>query len=77
MKVKVRPDGTIVHIYTDKVSLSGIGETTIKRASHVEPNKDNKWTADMRPSGGGVLGPFDTRAAALMAEVAWLEENIL
>ncbi len=77
MKVKVKPDGTVVHIYTDKVNLSGIGETTIKRASHVEPNKDNKWEADMSPSAGPLLGPFDTRSEALAAEVAWLEKNIL
>ncbi len=77
MKVKVRPDGSVVHIYSDKVNLSGIGKATIKRASHVEPDENNKWEADMSPSGGKVLGPFDTRSEALAAEVAWLEENIL
>ncbi len=30
------------------------------------------WWADLSPSKGPVLGPFDTRQAALDAEVAWL-----
>lgn len=34
-----------------------------------------QWAADMGPSAGPVLGPFDTRADALAAEVAWLREN--
>ena len=33
------------------------------------------WWADMLPMNGPVLGPFDTRSQALVAEVAWLEEH--
>lgn len=36
----------------------------------------DKWWADLLPSGGPVLGPFDTRQAALDAEVAWLREHM-
>ncbi len=33
------------------------------------------WWADLLPSNGPVLGPFDTRTEALDAEVAWLREH--
>ena len=34
-----------------------------------------QWYAAM--AGGPVLGPYDTRQAALDAEVGWLNQNIL
>jgi hypothetical protein len=34
-----------------------------------------KWFADLLPSDGPVLGPFDTRQAALDAEVEWLNAH--
>ena len=77
MKIKVQPDGTITHIYTEELDLSDMGKTTTKRASHVEPNDNNKWTADLAQSSGPVLAPFDKRPEALAAEVEWLEKNIL
>jgi hypothetical protein len=86
LKVKVHPDGTITHIYTDELDLSDMGKTTTKRASCVEPTEDNKWTADMGPAiilfgiTGPIkrlLGPFPTRKEALATEVEWLEANIL
>ena len=78
MKIKVQPDGTVIHIYTEELDLSNIGKPTTKRASCVEPGKDSKWTADMSLSNNGpILGPFPTRKEALAAEVEWLEKNIL
>lgn len=60
-------------IYDDRLQfLNRIGGFEIKRASHVEPAEGGKWTADMSPSGGPVLGPFDTRAEALEEEKQWL-----
>jgi len=35
----------------------------------------DKWFADLLPSGGPVLGPYDTRDDALAAEVVWLDEH--
>ena len=49
----------------------------IARASHVEPDPDGRWQADLRPVGGPVLGPFDRRSEALAAELAWLEAHWL
>jgi len=44
----------------------------ITRASHLEPDRDGFWWADMGPSGGPVLGPFRSRSEALGAERGWL-----
>jgi hypothetical protein len=44
----------------------------ITRASHVEPDRDGFWWADMGPSGGPVLGPYGSRTEALGAEREWL-----
>lgn len=72
-------DSEIVHMYSDE--LQGLDEISsglsIVRASHVEPASDGSWMADLRPCGGPTLSGFKTRRAALDAEVAWIEENIL
>lgn len=79
MKVRIGKDGSARFIYSD--ALAALAKATggtmvVKRASHVEPTDDGQWAADMSPVAPGlVLGPFPTRAAALTAEVAWLEAN--
>lgn len=73
-------DGSVTFIYDDKLRclLSEDGDSVspesaeIRRASHVEPTADGRWTADMSPVSGPVLGPFDERGQALQAEVDWL-----
>ena len=78
MKIKIFPNGTVQFIYSDKLrGLMNVGKSEIKRASHVEPTSDGRWTADLGPSSGPVMGPFETRSEALMAEAKWIEENIL
>lgn len=77
MKIRVNPDGSLIAIYTEAINLSDIGQViAIRRASHVEP-VGTQWQADMSPSGGPLLGPFNRRSEALAAEVAWLETNIM
>jgi hypothetical protein len=52
----VGPDGVIRTVYDDAlVDLLAQGETVTRRASHVEPYLGG-WAADMRPSGGCILG---------------------
>jgi hypothetical protein len=76
MLVSIRPDGTIAFVYEDALrGLLALGQATIRRASHVEPTPDGQWTADLGPMAGPVLGPFETRAAALEIERVWLEEH--
>jgi hypothetical protein len=73
MFVWIRPDGTLRFVYDDALhGLLALGQPTIRRVSHVEPTPDGQWTADLGPMEGPVLGPFETRAAALDAERAWL-----
>ena len=73
----VRPDGTVEFIYDDRLrSLLELGQATITRASHVEPTPDGRWTADLAPRGGPVLGPFMLRQHALEAEREWLEAEL-
>jgi hypothetical protein len=77
MKVIVKPDGTARAIYDEAIDLAALGRPTIARASHVEPGPDGRWTADLTPVGGPVLGPFDRRSGALQAEHDWLERHWL
>ena len=73
MFVWIRPDGTLHLVYGDAVrGLLALGRAAIRRASHVEPTPEGRWTADLGPMAGPVLGPFETRAAALEAEHTWL-----
>jgi hypothetical protein len=73
MYVWIRPDGGIRFVYDDALrGMLALGRATIDRASYVEPTPDGRWTADLGPMDGPVLGPFETRAAALAAERAWL-----
>ena len=75
--ITITPDGRVSFIWSDELAaLREIGDCSIRRASHVEPTTDGRWTADMAPSGGPVLGPFDLRGDALKAEVQWLADNL-
>lgn len=73
----VETSGTVRSIYSDAVPLSRLGVPAIRRASHVEPTASGQWTADLAPVDGPSLGPFDRRADALAAEVAWLRRHWL
>jgi len=71
------PDGVAKCVYSEAIDLAALGDVFISRGSHVEPTPDGKWTADLSPVGGPVLGPFDNRSLALHAEVRWLHEHWL
>jgi hypothetical protein len=77
MDLIIALDGSARAIYGEAIDLTALGRATIVRASHVEPDDGGRWTADLRPVGGPVLGPFEQRSAALAAEVRWLEQNWL
>lgn len=77
MTISICPEGDLIVIYSDPVKIMiDLGTAIIKRASHVEPSSVGEWTADLSPMNGPILGPFDTRQAALVAEVAWLQERM-
>lgn len=66
-------EGHMRFIYDDELTeLLDEGDSRIERASHVEPNAQGQWEADLSPVNGPMLGPFIKRQEALDAEVAWL-----
>jgi len=73
-------DGAIRAVYSEEIDLrglaAGLGELSIRRASHVEPAADGTWEADLRPVGGPLLVGFQLRSAALAAELRWLDEHL-
>lgn len=74
--ITINRDGSLEAIWSDDLAcLRKIGTATITRASHVEPTAAGLWEADMGPSGGPVLGPFELRQQAIDAEIAWLKEH--
>jgi hypothetical protein len=72
MELVVGCDGGVRCIYDEALDLREIGKLEITRASHVEPDAEGYWWADMGPIDGPVLGPFRGRTEALGAEREWL-----
>lgn len=77
MQLVIDSGGAVRCIYSEMVNLAALGSPAISRASHVEPDQQGRWWADMSPVGGDVLGPFGTRSEALISEQAWLETHWL
>ena len=77
MLLLITPCGAIRCLYEEAVDLAALGNLRVERASHVEPDARGRWTADLSPMGGPLLGPFALRSEALVAEQRWLEENWL
>jgi len=74
MELVVDAGGDVRCIYDEALDLRELGKLQITRASHVEPDRDGFWWADMGPVDGPVLGPFRSRTEALEAERAWLAD---
>ncbi len=72
MELVVGAGGDVRCIYDEELDLREIGTLKITRASHVEPDAEGFWWADMGPVDGPVLGPFRSRSEALAAEREWL-----
>ena len=75
MELVVDAGGSVRCIYDEGIDLREIGTLKITRASHVEPDRDGFWWADMGPVDGPVLGPFRSRTEALGAETEWLRRT--
>ena len=72
MELVIGCDGGVKCIYDEALDLREIGKLQINRASHVEPDRDGFWWADMGPVDGPVLGPYQSRTEALEVERGWL-----
>lgn len=78
MNLYFRPDGSAQCLYAEEIPLQVLGKLDIKRASHVEPdeNKPGHWYIDLGPVGGPRVTGFVSRAEALAAEEAWLNDKM-
>jgi hypothetical protein len=72
----IRSGGGIVCGYAEAIALEMLGELQISRASHVDPSDDGRWSADLSPMLGPILGPFDLRSEAVAAEEQWLHNRL-
>ena len=77
MQLLITSTGQVHCLYDETIDLHVLGPINIVRASHVEPDDQGRWWADLSPVGGPVLGPFDWRSEALDAERNWLETTWL
>jgi hypothetical protein len=77
MQLVIDPRGQARCLYGEAIDLALLGLVSIRRASHVEPDERGRWTADLSPLRGPVLGPFLARSAALAAEEAWIHAHWL
>jgi hypothetical protein len=73
----IGPGGQVRTLYDEAIDLTTLGPTAIVRASHVEPDEQGQWWADLGPVHGPRLGPFRLRSEALLAEQTWLENHWL
>lgn len=77
MELLILPSGVVRCLYDEALPLRRLGQLSISRGSHVEPTVNGTWMADLSPVDGPVLGPFDSRSAALKAEHCWLTKHWL
>ena len=73
MKLIIDPQGSVRCVYAETIDLARLGRLVISRSSHVEPDDEGCWFADLAPVGGPKLGPFSCRSDALTAEAEWLD----
>lgn len=77
MQLVISPQGVGQCVYDETLDLTALGSLSIIRASHVEPDEQGQWWAELSPVRGPKLGPFTRRSAALAAERRWLETEWL
>lgn len=77
MQLVIEPGGAVRCVYAEEIDLAALGNLTITRASHVEPDAHGQWYADLSPVGGPIVGPFGHRSEALDAEQQWLVRHWL
>jgi hypothetical protein len=75
MNVLIESDGTVTTLYDERLDLQALGALKLTRASHVDPDSEGQWWAQLIQ--GPTLGPFPNRSAALAAEVDWLNRHRL
>ena len=77
MELVIDSRGNVRCVYSEVIDLAALGKVSICRASHVEPDADGGWWADLAPVNGPRLGPFGRRTEALACEARWLAAHWL
>jgi hypothetical protein len=77
MQLRIDRQGQMACVYGEAIDLAALGQLTIRRGSHVEPDRSGRWWADLGPVSGPRLGPFSQRSEALTTERTWLETHWL
>ena len=72
LEIVIGPQGVARCLYSEQIDLRVLGQVELTRASHVEPDEQGQWWADLWPVEGPRLGPFARRSQALQAEQDWL-----
>jgi hypothetical protein len=72
----IDPAGQAHCLYAEVIDLRAMGTLRIARASHLEPDDQGQWWADLSPVAGPILGPFTLRSEALAAEREWLDTHL-
>jgi hypothetical protein len=52
MLLRINPGGAVRCLYAEAIDLAALGTLAIRRASHVEPDGQGHWWADLSPVGG-------------------------
>ena len=52
MQLIIEPGGAVRCIYSEEIDLAALGSPAITRASHVEPDQQGRWRADLSPVNG-------------------------
>jgi len=74
----VAADGTVRCLYGEEIDLPALGELTIRRVSHVEPDERGCWWAEIVLDGVAArLGPYARRSTALRVEAEFIAERLL
>ena len=76
MKIFIRPDGDVEHIYDETLSTSEVGHLSIERVSLVEPDLQGEWSADLSIVGGPKMLGYERRSQAIQAETRWMEARL-
>jgi len=78
MILTITPSGETRCVYTEALELDQLGSPSITaHISHVDPDENGQWWADLSPVNGPTLGPFARKSEAIRAEVSWIEEHAL
>jgi hypothetical protein len=77
MQLVIDRGGQVRCVYAEDIDLSALGRVELHRASHVEPDAQGQWWADLSPVHGPRLGPYRLRSQALADELRWLESHLI